>query len=68
MKNFTWGAAYNVLAVLLAAGAFIRVQWSPQFAGLGEAVNVLPMIIVPLRLRWGKYLRSVTSNGTGTHQ
>lgn len=54
--NFTWAAVYNVLAILLAAGVFIHVRLSPQYAGLGEAVSVLPVILVPLQLRWRKYL------------
>lgn len=53
--NFTWAAVYNVVAVLLAAGALIHVRLSPQYAGLGEAVSVLPVILVPLQLRWRKY-------------
>ena len=54
--NFAWAAVYNVLAILLAAGAFIHVRLSPQYAGLGEAVSVLPVILVPLQLRWRKYM------------
>ena len=61
--NFTWAAVYNVLAILLAAGAFVHVRLSPQYAGLGEAVSVLPVILVPLQLRWRKYLSSVAANG-----
>ena len=54
--NFTWAAMYNVVAVLFAAGAFVRVHLAPQYAGLGEAVSVLPVILVPLQLRWRRYL------------
>ncbi|KAF6227574.1 hypothetical protein HO173_012213 [Letharia columbiana] len=54
--NFTWAAVYNVVAILFAAGAFIHIRLSPQYAGLGEAVSVLPVILVPLQLRWRKYL------------
>ena len=54
--NFCWAAVYNVFAVLLAAGAFVHVRLSPQYAGLGEAVSVLPVVLVPLQLRWRKYL------------
>ena len=53
--NLAWAAIYNVLAILFAAGAFVHVQLSPQYAGLGEAVSVLPVILVPLQLRWRKY-------------
>ena len=54
--NFTWAAVYNVVAILFAAGAFVRVHLAPQYAGLGEAVSVLPVILVPLQLRWRRYL------------
>ena len=54
--NFTWAAVYNVLAILFAAGAFVRVHLAPQYAGLGEAVSVLPVILIPLQLRWRRYL------------
>ena len=54
--GFCWAAVYNVLAVLLAAGAFVHVRLSPQYAALGEAVSVLPVILVPLQLRWRRYL------------
>ena len=54
--NFSWAAVYNVLAILFAAGAFIPVRLAPQYAGLGEAVSVLPVILVSLQLRWRRYL------------
>ncbi|KAL8382242.1 hypothetical protein RB595_006161 [Gaeumannomyces hyphopodioides] len=43
--NFAWSAVYNVLAVLLAAGAFVNVRIPPAYAGLGEIVSVLPVIV-----------------------
>jgi Cu2+-exporting ATPase len=46
--NFIWSAVYNVLAILLAAGAFVKVRIPPAYAGLGEMVSVLPVIIVAL--------------------
>lgn len=54
--GFSWSAFYNLFAILLAAGAFIKLRLRPEYAGLGEAVSVLPVIFVPLRLRWKKYL------------
>ncbi|KAL8411321.1 hypothetical protein RB596_000818 [Gaeumannomyces avenae] len=45
MFNFVWSAVYNVLAILLAAGAFVNVRIPPAYAGLGEIVSVLPVII-----------------------
>ena len=53
--NFVWAAWYNAFAILFAAGAFVRVRLPPEYAGLGEAVSVLPVILVPMLLRWRKY-------------
>lgn len=62
--NFAWSAAYNVFAVLLGGGAFaalpIRgsggapVRIPPAFAGLGELVSVLPVVVAAVLLRWEK--------------
>jgi Cd2+-exporting ATPase len=46
--NFIWSAVYNVGAILLAAGAFVKFRIPPAYAGLGEVVSVLPVIIVAL--------------------
>ncbi|KAL6240912.1 hypothetical protein RBB50_012171 [Rhinocladiella similis] len=46
--NFIWSAVYNVLAILLAAGAFVKVRIPPAYAGLGEIVSVLPVIVAAL--------------------
>ena len=54
--NFCWAALYNIVAILFAAGAFVKVRLSPQYAGLGEAISVLPVILVSLRLRMKRYL------------
>ncbi|TLD30593.1 hypothetical protein PspLS_01819 [Pyricularia sp. CBS 133598] len=43
--NFAWSAVYNVLAILLASGALVAVRIPPAYAGLGEIVSVLPVII-----------------------
>ncbi|KAI5865102.1 heavy metal translocatin [Durotheca rogersii] len=60
--NFGWSFVYNVFAVLLAAGAFVKaaggdgdeVRIPPEFAGLGELVSVLPVIVVAVSLRWAR--------------
>ena len=49
--NFFWSFVYNLLAILLAAGAFVNVRISPQYAGLGEIISVLPVILIALQLR-----------------
>lgn len=53
--NLSWALVYNVVAILLAAGAFIKVRLPPEYAGLGEAVSVIPIILVPLHLQWRNY-------------
>ncbi|KAI1767738.1 heavy metal translocatin [Hypoxylon sp. FL1150] len=58
--NFGWSAVYNLFAVLLAAGAFVTAGKSgsaripPEFAGLGELVSVLPVVLVAVSLRWAR--------------
>ncbi|KAG8624142.1 hypothetical protein KVT40_009118 [Elsinoe batatas] len=49
--NFVWSAVYNVFAILLAAGAFVRVRIPPAYAGLGEIVSVLPVIVAAMTLQ-----------------
>ncbi|KIW29102.1 copper-translocating P-type ATPase [Cladophialophora immunda] len=46
--NFVWSAVYNMLAILLAGGAFVKVRIPPAYAGLGEMVSVLPVIVAAL--------------------
>ena len=48
--NFAWSATYNVLAILLASGAFVNVRIPPAYAGLGEIVSVLPVIIAAMTM------------------
>ena len=50
MFNFVWSALYNLFAILLAAGAFVKFRIPPAYAGLGEMVSVLPLICVSLSL------------------
>ncbi|KAK5655106.1 hypothetical protein OQA88_6005 [Cercophora sp. LCS_1] len=50
VMNLVWSAVYNVFAILLAAGALVKVRIEPQWAGLGEAVSVLPIIAIALSL------------------
>ena len=52
--NFAWSFLYNTVVILLAAGAFVHARISPQYAGLGEIVSVLPVILIALQLRWFK--------------
>ncbi|EGP82393.1 unnamed protein product [Zymoseptoria tritici ST99CH_1A5] len=52
--NFAWAAIYNVFAILLASGAFVKFRIPPAYAGLGEIVSVLPVIIAAATLAVGR--------------
>ncbi|PCH44481.1 copper-translocating P-t [Wolfiporia cocos MD-104 SS10] len=52
--NFVWSALYNLVAILLAAGAFVDVRIAPAYAGLGEIVSVVPVVLVAFQLKWFK--------------
>ncbi|KAF2269614.1 heavy metal translocatin [Lojkania enalia] len=52
--NFGWSFVYNLFAILLGAGAFVRARIPPEFAGLGELVSVLPVIAAGIALRWAR--------------
>ncbi|KAH7383183.1 E1-E2 ATPase-domain-containing protein [Pyrenochaeta sp. MPI-SDFR-AT-0127] len=59
--NFSWSAFYNIFAILLAAGAFVKIgeqiRIEPQWAGLGELVSVMPVVLIALQMRWRNYGR-----------
>ena len=50
--NFVWAAVYNTIAVLFAAGAFVHARIAPAYAGLGEIVSVLPVVLIAMQLKW----------------
>ncbi|CUA75253.1 Cu2+-exporting ATPase [Rhizoctonia solani] len=53
--NFGWAGVYNVVAILLASGVLRGVRIPPEWAGLGELVSVLPVVLVAWSLgfvRW----------------
>ncbi|KAL4924274.1 cation-transporting P-type ATPase PCA1 [Aspergillus undulatus] len=52
--NFGWSFMYNLFAILFAAGAFVHVhvRIPPAFAGLGELVSVLPVVVAAVLLRF----------------
>ncbi|KAH0537835.1 hypothetical protein FGG08_005448 [Glutinoglossum americanum] len=50
--NFAWSFIYNTIAILLAAGAFVLARIPPAYAGLGELVSVLPVVLVAVVFRW----------------
>ncbi|KAI1172172.1 copper-transporting P-type ATPase [Nemania sp. FL0916] len=48
--NIVWSGVYNVFAILLAAGAFVRARIAPAYAGAGELVSILPIVVVSLTM------------------
>ncbi|KAI0369779.1 heavy metal translocatin [Pilatotrama ljubarskyi] len=52
--NFAWSFVYNLVAILFAAGAFVHARIPPAYAGLGELVSVLPVVLVAVQLKWFK--------------
>jgi Cd2+-exporting ATPase len=46
--NFVWSFIYNLIAILGACGALaaVNVVIAPEYAGLGEMVSVLPVIVI----------------------
>jgi cation transport ATPase len=59
--SLLWCAAYMVGAMVLASGAAVRFRIEPRWAGLGEVVSVLPVVLIGLSMRW------VVLTGAGTH-
>lgn len=57
--NFSWSAFYNLFAIILAAGAFVKLQANvritPQWAGLGELISVLPVVLIAFQMRFRNY-------------
>lgn len=58
MGNFAWSACYNFVAILAASGAFVRVRIEPAYAGLGELVSVLPVVLIAFQMKWRDYGRA----------
>ncbi|KAF2276702.1 heavy metal translocatin [Westerdykella ornata] len=57
IANFSWAAIYNVVAILMASGAFVKVRIAPAYAGLGELVSVLPVLLIAFQMKWRDYGR-----------
>lgn len=53
IMNFVWAGIYNFFAIALAAGALVVWRIEPKWAGIGEFISVMPVIIVGWSLRWG---------------
>ncbi|KAM3164003.1 HMA domain-containing protein [Lachancea thermotolerans] len=52
--NFVWSFVYNFFAILLAAGAFVNFKIPPEYAGLGELISVVPVVVAALFLKRAK--------------
>lgn len=50
--NFLWSGVYNLVAILYASGAFVRISLPTEYAGLGELASVLPVIVMALSMHW----------------
>ncbi|KAI5448863.1 hypothetical protein NCC49_006060 [Naganishia albida] len=52
--GLAWSITYNIFALLLASGAFVKVRIPPAYAGLGEVVSVLPVVAIAfgVNLTW----------------
>lgn len=48
--NFVWSAIYNVLAVTMASGAWVNFRIPPRYAGLGEMVSVVPVVLAAMSM------------------
>lgn len=53
--NFVWSAVYNLLAILMASGAFVFFRIEPAYAGLGEVVSILPVILAAVTMLGVKF-------------
>ncbi|KAK5745286.1 hypothetical protein LTR17_001447 [Elasticomyces elasticus] len=55
--NFIWSGIYNIFAILLASGAFVKVRIPAAYAGLGEIVSVGPVVLGAISLMWARKIR-----------
>ncbi|KAJ8098302.1 hypothetical protein POJ06DRAFT_148789 [Lipomyces tetrasporus] len=47
-----WACVYNLFAVLIVAGAFVRVRIGPAWAGVSEVISIVPVFIIALSMKW----------------
>ena len=52
LLNFAWAGIYNLFAISLAAGVFVVWRIEPKWAGIGEVISVMPVVIVGWSLKW----------------
>ena len=54
MFNFAWSFTYNLFAVLLASGLFVKFRIPTEYAALGEVVSIIPVIAIAMLLKYAK--------------
>ncbi|KAM0712108.1 hypothetical protein Q7P37_011202 [Cladosporium fusiforme] len=62
--NFVWAAVYNIFAVLLAAGAFVKIRIPPAKEGIEVKSSLAPVSCFVLRSDWSE--SSQISRSTST--
>ncbi|PVF91750.1 heavy metal translocatin [Serendipita vermifera] len=45
-----WCVIYNIFAILLASGALVKVRIEPRWAGIGEVVSLVPVVLIAFSL------------------
>lgn len=53
--NFTWSAVYNLLALSMAAGAWVAFRIPPAYAAFGEMVSIVPVFIAAWSLKLSRF-------------
>ncbi|KAH7196386.1 E1-E2 ATPase-domain-containing protein [Fusarium flagelliforme] len=55
--NFVWSAVYNILAITMASGAWVKFRIPPRYAGFGEMVSVVPVVLAANSMFFAKYFK-----------
>lgn len=55
--NFVWSAVYNILAITMASGAWVKFRIPPRYAGLGEMVSVVPVVLAANSMFFARYFK-----------
>ncbi|KAK9311484.1 E1-E2 ATPase-domain-containing protein [Lipomyces starkeyi] len=53
--SVTWACVYNLFAVLIVSGAFVKVRIGPAWAGVSEVISITPVFFVALSMKWAGY-------------
>jgi Cu2+-exporting ATPase len=55
--NFVWSAVYNILAITMASGAWVKFRIPPRYAGLGEMISVVPVVLAANSMFFATYFK-----------